>query len=267
MQIEQLLQKVPLSLVFLIILAVVLLSIAIGFGFGSYTRRRKASETVLSVGSILGAMLGLLAFVLAFTFSLTFSRYQTRKELLLDEANAIGTALLRTDFLAEAPRAESLKLFKEYVNIRVEAVENPKKLPQALIDSEAIQEQLWSQATNEANQTQSSELVALYIESLNEVIDLHSQRVVVGLQYRVPQTVWFLLYFITIQAMLAVGYEFGLSGSISFIGSLLLALMFTAVLVIIKDLDRVGQSRRSSLLRVSQKPLIELQQKLNSYIE
>ncbi len=209
-------------------------------------------------------MIGLLAFILAFTFSLTSSRYETRKQLLLDEVNAIGTAVLRTDFLAEIPRTESRKLLKEYVNLRVEAIENPEKLPQALIDSEVLQQRLWSQAIANANRTQEAELVALYVESLNEVIDLHSKRVVVGLQYRIPQSIWFLLYFITIQAMLAVGYEFGLSGSVSFLGSLLLALMFSAVLLIIRDLDRSSQS---SLLKLSQKPMIELQQKLNSSID
>ena len=61
--------------------------------------------------------------------------------------------------------------------------------------------------------------------------------------------------------MLAVGYEFGLNGAGSFLGALLLSLMFSAVILIIVDLDR---SAKSLLIKVSQKPMIELQQKLNS---
>lgn len=264
MQIEQLLGLLRLPFAYFITVAVVLLSIVIGFRLGSYTRRHQKGEKKISVGTLIGAMLGLLAFILAFTFSMTYSRYDARKQLVLDEANAIGTAILRTDFLPEVERTESQKLFQEYVNIRVEAVQQPEKLSQALADSEAIQDRLWSQVSMVSTQTNDPELLSLYIQSLNEVIDLHSKRVTVGLQYRIPPTVWFLLYFITVLAMLAVGYEFGLNGAGSFLGAVLLALMFSAVKLIIVDLDR---STQSIFLKVSQKPMIELQQKLNSSVK
>ena len=264
MQIEQFFSQLVLPLVFLFTVAVVLLSIAMGFRLGSYTLRRKQNGKKPSVGTLIGAMLGMLAFILAFTFSMTSSRYGARKQLVLDEVNAIGTAMLRTDFLPEPSRTESRKLLKEYVNLRVEAVQNLEKLPQALENSEVLHDRLWSEATKSSNQTIDSELLALYITSLNEVIDLHSERVTVGLKYRIPRSVWFLLYFITIPAMLAVGYEFGLNGVGSFVSALLLALMFSAVITMIADLDR---SAYSLLLKVSQKPMIELQQKLNSSVK
>lgn len=206
-------------------------------------------------------MLALLAFILAFVFSMTSARFDTRKQLVLDEANAIGTAMLRTDFLAESPRIESRKLLKEYVNLRVEAVQHREKIPQALVDSEAIQDRLWTLANDSSNQAQDPELLGRYIDSLNELIDLHSKRVVTGIQYRIPRGVWFLVYFITILTMMSVGYEFGLTSSSSPLGFLLLALMFSAVILIIVDLD---DSAKSVFLDVSQKPLIELQEKLNS---
>lgn len=86
----------------------------------------------------------------------------------------------------------------------------------------------------------------------------------VSLQYRIPQGVWYLLYGITILTMMAVGYEFGINGAFSFLGSVLLALMFSAVILVITDLD---DSSRSLFLDVSQQPLIELQQKLNSSVK
>ena len=253
-----------LPFTYLITVVIVLLSIGMGFRLGNDTRRRRKSEKKLSLGSLTGAMLALLAFILAFAFSIASSRYDVRKQLVLDEANAIGTAMLRTDFLAESPRTESRKLLKEYVNIRVEAVQDLEKLPQMLVESEVLHDRLWSQATNRSNQTEDSELVALYIESLNEVIDMHSKRVTVGLRYRMPRSVWILLYFVTILAMMAVGYEFGLNGEGSFVGALLLALMFSGVILMIVDLD---QSAHSVLLKVSQQPLIELQQQLNQSVK
>ena len=264
MEIGQLFNQLFFLLTYLITVVLVLVSIAIGFRLGRRTQKNKKSEKNPSIGTVVGAMLALLAFTLAFTFSMTSSRFDARKQLVLNEANAIGTAILRTDFLAESPRIESRKLFKEYVDIRVDAAQHREKIPQALADSEEIHKSLWSQAIASSNQTQDSELLGRYIDSLNEVIDLHSERVVVSLQYRISQGVWYLLYGITILTMLAVGYEFGLNGTISFIGSLLLALMFSAVILIIVDLD---QSSRSIFLDVSQQPLIELQQKLNSSVK
>ncbi len=256
--------QLSLPLIYLITVAVILILIGIGFSLGTYTRRHRRNTNNPSLGSIIGAMLALLAFILALTFSMAHSRFDARKQLVLDEANAIGTTLLRTDFLAEPSRTESLKLLKKYVNIRVEAALDRKKLPQVVADSEMIHDQLWSQVTNSSNQKKDSVLLALYIESLNEVIDLHSKRLTVGLQYRMPRSVWLLLYFETILAMLAVGYEFGLNGAGNFLGALLLALMFSAVLLIIVDLER---SQHSSLIKVNQIPMIELQKKLNSAVE
>lgn len=262
MQIEQLLDLLRLPLIYLITVAVVILSIAIGFRLGSYARRHQEGEKKLSLGTLIGAMLGLLAFLLAFTFSKTYSRYDARKQLVLEEANAIETAVLRADFLSEPARTESRKLLKEYVNIRVEVVENPEKLPQAIANSEAIQNRLWSQASAVYDRTKDPG-VAVYIQSLNEIIDLHSKRVTVALHYRIPQTIWFLLDFLTVLAMLAVGYEFGINGMWSFSSVLLLALMFSAVKIIIMDLDR---PRLSVFLKVSQTPMIELQRKLDSSV-
>ena len=228
--------------IFLITVAVILLSIGIGWRLGDYTLRRNTSDKKPSLGSIVGAMLGLLGFILAFTFSITSSRYSARKQLVLNEANAIGTAVLRTDFLAEPSRTESRKLFKKYVNIRVEARQNPEKIPQVIADSEVIHDRLWSQVTANSNQRIEPELLRLYIESLNEVIDIHSERVTAGIQYRIPQGIWFILYFIMIQAMLAVGYEMRLKGTGSFVGALLLALMLSAITSITADLDQFQTS-------------------------
>ncbi|MCK7520216.1 MAG: hypothetical protein MZV64_22255 [Ignavibacteriales bacterium] len=70
------------------------------------------------------------------------------------------------------------------------------------------------------------------------------------------------LYFITVLTMLAVGYEFGLNGAGSILISSILALAFSAFIILIADLDRGV----AGTLQVSQKPLIELQQKLEQLV-
>jgi hypothetical protein len=259
MQIDLLLDKVPLLFLYVIMVVIVFLSIVSGFGLGSYIRRCKKRENEAPIGTIVGAMLGLLAFILAFTFGMAASRFDARKQLLLDEANAIGTAFLRTDFLAEPQGTEARKLLRKYVDVRVEGVLHPEKLPQALVDSEVLHQRLWSQVTALSRQTNNPVLLGLYIQSLNEVIDLHAKRVTVGLQYRIPGSIWLALCFVTILTMWAVGYNFAINGRGSFLISLVLALAFSAITFLIADLDRGAEG----LLKVSQRPMIELQQHLS----
>ena len=259
MDINFLLEKIPLLYLYILTAVVVFLSIMIGYWLGSYIQSRGKSKKEPKIGSIIGAMLGLLAFILAFTFGAATSRFDAKKQLLLDEVNAIGTTYLRTDFLADSIGSEAKILIKKYVDLRVDVVKNPNKLPQLIKDSEKIQNQLWSQLSLLTNKEADPIKIGLYIESLNEVIDLHTKRVTVGLQYRIPGSIWITLYFVTILTMLAVGYEFGLNGVKSLLISLILALAFSAFIELIADLDRGV----SGTLQVNQRPIIELQQKLN----
>jgi len=263
MDINLFLEKNSLLVFYIITASVVFLSIVIGFGLGSYIRLRRKNIKDVKLSSIIGAMLGLLAFILAFTFGAATSRYDAKKQLLLDEVNAIGTTFLRTDFLAESERAEAKRLLKKYVDMRVDVLKDPKQLPKLISESEEIQSQLWSQVSSAPNKEADPILLGLYIQSLNDVIDLQTKRVTVGLQCRIPGIIWTTLYFVTILTMLAVGYEFGFEGASSIIISFLLALAFSAIIVLIADLDRGV----AGTIQVNQQPLIELQQKLNSVVK
>ena len=178
---------------------------------------------------------------------------------MLDEVNAIGTAFLRADFLPESRCEETKKLLRKYVDIRVEAGQQTKKISLALKDSEALHDQLWTQVNSLSKQANDKILLGLYTQSLNEVIDLHTKRVTVGILYRIPGIIWLALYFVSILAMVAVGYYFGLAGGGSLLISLLLSFAFSTVILLIADLDRTQEG----LLKLSQQPMLELQQKLN----
>jgi uncharacterized RDD family membrane protein YckC len=95
------LDVLPLWALFIVILLVVLLSVECGYRLGKYRRRQREQEKEAPVGTIVGATLGLLAFILAFTFELAASRFDTRRQVLLDEGNAIGTTYLRAGMLPE----------------------------------------------------------------------------------------------------------------------------------------------------------------------
>ncbi len=260
---DTLLGSSPLWIVFAATVVVVLLSIVAGYKIGHYVQHRKKDGSVISAGSVVAASLGLLAFMLAFTFGIASNRFDARKQIVLNEVNTIGTTYLRADTLPEPPRSEARKLLKDYVNTRASLADTdywnkPEKVQQLIGKSEAIQDQLWSQVVYMGRTYPDSEIVSLYITSLNEMIDLHTERLVVGLQYHIPGTIWGALYLLTVLTFGLVGFEIGISGGGNIWASFIIALIFSTVILLITDLDRPMQGH----IAVSQKPMLDLQQKL-----
>lgn len=138
------LDALPLSGLFLAILLIVLLSVECGYRLGKYRRSRSEEEKQAPVGTMVGATLGLLAFILAFTFGLAAARFDTRRQVLLDEANAIGTTYLRAGILPER-REEIRGLLREYVDTRLAAVRSGN-IAEGIRRSEEIQQEVWAQA-------------------------------------------------------------------------------------------------------------------------
>ena len=121
MQVIGIFEALPLWALYIITAAIVLLSAEAGWRLGNYRRQLPQHEKDAPVGAVVGATLGLLAFLLAFTFGMAASRYDTRKQLVLQEANAIGTTYLRAEMLPEPQRSEIRNLLREYAAQRVGA--------------------------------------------------------------------------------------------------------------------------------------------------
>jgi len=247
---------IPIWVLGLGTIAIVLLTIEAGFRFGDHSRRDSAEEKESPVSAISAALLGLVAFMLAFTFSAVTQRYDERRTLVRDEANAIGTAWLRTDFLPEAERAETARQFRRYVDIRLDLAQTRdiSKLQQALAESDEIQRRLWSQATTHARHEPHSPIMALYVSALNEVFDLHSTRVAVAVHARVPNGIWLVLYALVILGMFGVGYQTAMAGSRRSRAAPVLAIAFSTVITLIVSLDRP----QSGFITVSQQPMFDV---------
>jgi hypothetical protein len=230
-----------------------LLSAEAGFLLGRRNRRRSEEAQKAPVGEVVAAMLGLLALLLGFTFSLAASRFDTRRGLVLDEANALGTTWLRAGLLPEAQRTESRQLLRQYLEVRLEVVK-PGRVLSVIDRSEQLQERLWAEAAALGEQQTGSIMAGLYIASLNELIDLHAKRVSYGLRVRIAPIIWAALYLVAVLAFGAMGYHGGVAGARQFLAILPLVLTFAAVLLMIADLDRPQEG----LFRVSQQSLVDL---------
>ncbi len=251
--------SVPIWAVLLATIVLVFLAIEVGLRLGK-TRRLQGGGKLEVSGAMVGAAMGLLAFMLAFTFNGAAGRHDARKTLIIEEANAIETAWLRAGFLADPYRTDSRGLLRDYVDLRVKAARGEVEIAEALRGSEALQEKMWALAVEVGQKNPASITAGLFIQSLNEVFDLHLKRVTVAIRNRVPPTTWITLYLLMAVGMAMMGAQLAQSGTRHFGIELALAVSFSLVLLLITDLDRPQQG----FITVSQQALTELQTKLKA---
>ncbi|MFL5339574.1 MAG: hypothetical protein ACJ8F7_05340 [Gemmataceae bacterium] len=231
-----------------------------GYRYGSWRHRKSAEEKENPVGAMAASILGLLAFLLAFTFSLAATRYDARRQIVLDEANAIGTTYLRARLLPEPHQTNVSGLLREYVDVRVRGVEE-KNVAEAITRSEVLHELIWSEAVKASkNKESNSEMTRLFIQSLNEMIDLHAKRLFVGLGNRIPSAIWVGLFALAMLSMVGVGYQAGISATRRSPAMAGLILAIAGVLFLIADLDRFSEG----FLTVSQHAMLDLQRTMHA---
>jgi hypothetical protein len=252
------LDALPLWGLFVLILLIVLLSVECGYRLGKYRRSRNEQEKEAPVGTMVGATLGLLAFILAFTFGLAASRFDARRQVLLDEANAIGTTYLRAGMLPE--QGEQIRaLLREYVDARLDAVRSGN-VAEGISRSENIQKQVWAEAETVGTKNPNSIVAGLFVQSLNEMIDLHAKRVQAGVRSRIPGAIWVGLLTVAVLSLTAMGYLEGLAGTRRSLAVIAVAVAFSVVIELIADLDRPQEG----ILRVSQQALLDVQRSMNA---
>src|SRR5690349_15348799 len=107
-------------------------------------------------------------------------------------------------------RAEMRALLRDYVDTRLAAVQSGK-VAEGVQQSEQLHRQLWTQAVVLGESYSNSIVVGLFIQSLNEVIDLHAKRVTAGLRNRIPAPIWAALFAVAALSLAVMGYYAGLS--------------------------------------------------------
>jgi hypothetical protein len=250
----------PIWVVLLGTIGLVFLSLETGVLLGTRRLSRGGGKLEVS-GAMVGATMGLLAFMMAFTFNSAAGRHDARKALVTEEANAIRMTWLRAGFLAEPYRADIRGRLRDYVDVRVKAARGEMGLKEAVLRSDALQDEMWAVAL-EVGQNQAGSITAgLFIQALNQVIDLHLRRLTVASRNRVSPTIWLTLYLLMAAGMVMMGAQLALSGTRHFAMELALAVSFSLVLFLIADLDRPQEG----LINVSQQAMTELQIKLETW--
>lgn len=246
-----------------VLLAAMVAAVELGYRIGA-TRARSTNEVSREhINGIQATFLGILALLLGFTLSLALQRFDSRSEAVVDEANAIGTAFLRTDLLSDALRAEGRRLVGDYVDLRVQAsalsvVEHTERARVAEAQTRA-QAALWALARRGVEADPNAYVPTLFIEAVNTLIDSQGRREA-ALQRHVPEVVLGLLGATLLMSGWVVGFAAGAAGHRpSLVGHLMVMLIVVLVFMIL-DLDRPQRG----LIRVSQQSLLDLQASIHA---
>jgi hypothetical protein len=253
---SQLLDMLPVGAVFLLFAIAALAFYEGGFRLGRWWQDREPGEQEGPTGVLVGSILALLAFLLAVTMGMASDRFDTRRALVLAEANAAGTTYLRAGYLPEPASSEIRELVREYVPLRIRTI-GSTNLQGDIQKSQALLDRMWTIAEGVAKTTDQGDLTSTFIEALNEMNELHESRVTAA-SARVPETVVLLLFVGSVLSLGMVGFSAGLTRRRSLLSAAVLIIALGAVLTLVVDLDRP----REGLIQVSQQPLIDLQQKI-----
>lgn len=234
----------------------VLVFVEIGFEYG----RRRAAQTGddAPLGVTLAAAFGVVALLLGFSFQLAINRYDARRETLVSEANAIGTTILRTKLFDDATSTALRAKLRDYVDARIEfsaagAEVAARKAPAE--QSAHLQAQIWALAMTAVRRDPHSTLSPLFVQTLNEMIDLSAKQEAI-LSAVIPTPILYVLLIVVLAAATLLGIDFGRSGKRAPVVTVLFAIMLALVIGVIVDLDRP----QHGLIRIDLVPLQSLYQ-------
>jgi hypothetical protein len=243
----------------LVLFAIVFGMTGLGLALGHYSRER-SDHLREPLGVLQAALLGLVGLVLAFGLALAVGRYESRRDAVVNDANAIGKTYLRAQTLAEPVRTRSLGLLVRYTDTSIRlshAVPMSGGQRQAVADGEKLQRQLWGLAGHALADAPIASAPRLYVESLNEMIDMQTVRVA-ALNNRVPGAVLAVEVTFAAVALGLLAFYLAILGR-SVLPVLLAAGLISLLLLVTFDLDRPTRG----LIRVPATPLTNVRASMN----
>ena len=246
-----------------ILLLGMFLFMELGFKMGKARSETTASSFKSHVKAIQASMLSILALLLGFTFSFALQNHDARIQAVTAEANALGTAYLRTELLPKNLQKAVQASLLQHLEARIAQSESSPTdivtLEQLKQKRALIESQLWSYATQAAEIDKNTVATGYFIKSLNESLDA-ATTTKTRIYRKVPEIIYILLFISLVLVAAILGYSTGLDGRrITFASSSLVVLTALVVLVIV-DLDAPGRGT----IRVNYDNLTQLQQSIQS---
>jgi hypothetical protein len=247
------LERAPLWIIGLVILSGLIIAQQLGYGARRLMARSgRAESSSDGVGYILTAALALLGLLIAFTFGAAGQRFDTRRQLVIEEANALGTTYLRIQALDDGPKAALSRLMMQYAKARegyFATAENSALMRLSEARTDVLQARIWAETVAAIRAHPEATINPSLLQTTNDMFDLAaSERA--ALEAHVPITVLRSLLIYSLIAAAIIGYGMA-QGARQLIVSAALFLTLSLAICLILDLDRP----RTGAVRVSQAPM------------
>jgi hypothetical protein len=223
-----------------------LVAAEIGLRLGRVRAAKDPEGSHVGIGAIEGAVLALLGLILAFTFSGASSRLDARRQLIVHEANAIGTAYLRVDLLPASDQPTVRQLFRQYLDARLEVYEKLSDRPAsetALKRAEQFQGEIWKHAEVGTHGQTSA---APVLNAVNEMIDVTTARSV-ALRTHTPKLIVHLMLGLAVLSGLIVGYGMSPAKRRNWFMVMIFSAAISLTVYVVLDLDNPN----SGLIRLT----------------
>jgi len=217
----------------LVLFAAMLGLLETGRRIGQQRMRMDPAGSHSGVGALEGAVFGLMGLLLAFTFSGVAARFEARRQLILKETNAIGTAWLRLDLLPELPREKLRADLREYVDRRLAATRIASNVDDT---TAATRQRLWSEAVGFVSDTGDAKVAAVLLPALNEMFDVASERAVAR-ETHPPRVIFVLLLVLALICSALAGYGLAASKTRNWLHILCFAASLLLSIYVIFDLE------------------------------
>jgi uncharacterized protein YneF (UPF0154 family) len=213
--------------------------IELGYRYGRAELAKNPDRDLQGIGAIENTIYGLLGLILAFTFTGALGRFDMRRQLIVKEANAIGTAYLRLDLLPSSDQQKLRPLYRQYTQLRIDLYkryDDENFFNQSLSASLNLQSQIWQISTASVLSIQNPSIISAVINATNEMIDVTNERLQESRTHP-PSVVYFLLVSLTIVSGLMIGFNMSVGKRRSPYHILLFCLIIAGTVFIIIDLE------------------------------
>lgn len=252
------LYQIDLWIIFFGMTAVLLIASIFFYQLGQQSRKHHPDKND-SINELLPtSIFGLLALLLGFSFSMAIARFDTRKTLSMTEANVIGTTYLRSEVLPENAGFQMRQLLKDYTQHRLLFFKHTRiGVEEYNQRTQNLQTQMWK-LTMGATHTDRGPLVVSFMSSLNELIDMATERSF-ATENHVPEVVHYVIFLITFIGLSSLSYVSGFRTQRK-IAPIFLSLLFPVVITLILDLDRPGRG----LIQITQPSMSDLYESIKN---
>ena len=246
---------IGLSLTFFV---AVLASLEIGYRFGKRASEAQQDASHEGTGTIEAAVFALFGLLIAFTFGGATSRLDTRRQQIVEEANAIGTAYLRLDLLPAADQPDMRRWMREYVDARLDAFDKLPDRAAANVDflrANELQKKIWTRAIEASRRDTTQDTSRVLLPALNEMFDITTARAV-ALDTHLPSLIFFLLISVALLSGLLAGHSMAMRKTRSWLHMILYSAVVAITIYTVLDLEYP----RQGLIRLHEadRGLIEL---------